>query len=141
MKKWGAVEYGAMAWQDPSTWMTYDNRQYTVSNFKGLNHTSVCPKCTEFIDIGAGYPGYKIDTIENVRSFTECKDLCTKHAQCKAWTLSRSDEKCRLKSKKELVERKKGLESKKRISGTEACYGFTSQTSDEDGIEKIPYSL
>ena len=34
VKKWGAVQYGVATWQDPSTWITHDNRQHTVTNFK-----------------------------------------------------------------------------------------------------------
>ena len=77
---------------------------------------------------------------------SECKDTFTRHVQCKAWTLSRSDGKCRLKSKKESIERKKGLEWMKRISGTEACYGFISQTSGDNekhgkiGVEEFTQS-
>ena len=129
VKKWGAVQYGVMSWRDPSTWVTHDNRQYTVNNFKLLNHSSVCPKCTEFIDAGAGYPLNLVESVEGISSYTECKDLCTRHIGCKVWTLLSLEQTCRLKSEKGSVWR-----TKHRISGTQACYGFISETSDDNNF-------
>ena len=131
VKKWGAVQYGVTTWKDPSTWITYDNRQYTVNNFKLLNHSSVCPKCTEFIEFDTGYPYNLVKSVEGVSSYRECKDLCTSHVKCKVWTYWTDIHSCRLRSKKDEVSIRSG-----RISGTEACYGFISETSGTSGTSE-----
>ena len=128
VKKWGIVEYGVATWQDPSTWTTYDNRQYTVNNFTGLNHSSVCPKCTEIVDFGVAYPGDNtkdedtdLDLIAGISFATECKNRCTKHPDCIFWTLTISKKECRLKSKKRFSQKHAD-----KISGTQSCYDYSS---------------
>ena len=118
VKKWGVVEYGAMWWQDPSTWITYDHRQYSVSNFKSSNHSSVCPKCTEVLEFNVGYPHNDVKMVKGFSTFTECKDACTDHVDCAVWTFNSKSSKCYLKRK--IVERKNG---NVKVSGTQACYG------------------
>ena len=116
VKKWGIVEYGTMSWQDPSTWMTYESRQYTVSNFKLFNQS--CPRCTEFLHFGARYPGNNIKKVEGVQSFTECKDLCTTHGvECKVWTFTVSKKECKLKSEKGNT-----VKDGDKVSGTRVCF-------------------
>ena len=116
VKKWGAVQYGVTTWQDPSTWITYDNRQYTVSNFKSFNQS--CPRCTEFINYGTRYAGATFKDIQKVPSFYKCKDLCTKHVECKVWVFDRSDKECNLKSEEGKIKSDKTA----KVSGTRACF-------------------
>ena len=106
---------GAISWQDPSTWITYESRQYTESNFKLFNRS--CPRCTEVRNVAVRYPGTTIKRVEKVSSYTECKDICTREVECKVWTFTRSDENCRLKSKNTVIK----TDSDK-VSWTRACF-------------------
>ena len=124
VKKWGAVQYGVTTWQDPSTWITYDNRRYTVTNFKLVNQS--CPVCTEYVDFGTRYTGDEFKKVEGVLSFTECKNLCTEHDECEVWTLNRSIHQCKLKKRKIDV-----ISDGDIVSGTRAC--FTEASEDGRG--------
>ena len=121
IKKWGAVQYGVTTWQDPSTWITSYDRQYAVSNFKLVVQS--CPICTEHVNFGARYTGDDFKRIENILSFTKCKDLCTGHNDCEVWTLNRSMKQCKLKKKKGKV-----ISDIKVVSGTRACFNRTSES-------------
>ena len=127
VKKWGIVEYGTMSWQDPSTWITYDSRQYTVSNFKLFNQSCPRPRCTDVLHFGVRYPGATMKIVENVSSYAKCKDICTGHVECKVWTFSTSDKKCRLKSKIEKISSDDGS----KISGTRACSAYSSDNGGD----------
>ena len=116
VKKWGAVQYGVATWQDPSTWITYDNRQYTVSNFKLSNQS--CPECTEVVHSDTRYTGDDIQMVENIPSYTDCKNLCTKFNECEVWTWDKKTRKqCKLKKKKMDIKSDKGI-----VSGTRGCF-------------------
>ena len=127
VKKWGIVEYGALSWQDPSTWITYDKRQYTVSNFKLFNRS--CPRCTEFVYFEARYLGDTMEIVKDVSSHAKCKDHCSRHDECKVWILDTLRNICRLKSEKDEMKSEKG-----KVSGTRACYGENSD--DKAVVEK-----
>ena len=122
VKKWGAVQYGVATWQDPSTWITYDNRKYTVSNFKLVNQS--CPVCRERVAFGTRYTGDNFKKIENVLSFTDCKNLCTGNNECEVWTLNRSMKQCKLKKRKFNV-----ISDGKIVSGTRACFNENSENN------------
>ena len=116
VKKWGAVQYGVATWQDPSTWITYDNRQYTVSNFKLSNQS--CPECTEVVHSDTRYTGDDFKMVENISSYTDCKNLCTKFNECEVWTWDKKTRKqCKLKKKKMDIKSDKGI-----VSGTRGCF-------------------
>ena len=129
VKKWGAVQYGVTTWQDPSTWITYNNRRYTVNNFKLFNQS--CPRCTEYINVGARYPWATIKQIDKVSSFTKCKDLCTRHVECKVWVFDRSDKECKLKSEEGQMKPDKS----EKVSGTRACFDYNSDNNNDSGTD------
>ena len=117
VKKWGMVEYGTMSWQDPSTWITYDSRQYTVSNFILFKQSCPRPRCTDIIHFGVRYPGNDIEEFEGIPSFTKCKDLCTRHVEYNAWTFTISKKECKLKSEKGNT-----VKDGDKVSGTRVCF-------------------
>ena len=121
VKKWGAVQYGVATWQDPSTWITYDNRQYTVTNFKGQKHSSVCNNCTEIIEDGICYISVDLREVKNVLTMEECKDLCTSVEECTVFSYKKDVKRCYLKKGK-----RRSSVCTDCVSGTQACYGYIS---------------
>ena len=126
IKKWGAVQYGVATWQDPSTWITYGNRQYTVSNFKLSNQS--CPVCnhTEVVEFRTYYAGDPLKVIDKISSYAECKNLCTGHNECEVWTWDGYIKQCKLKRRKIEV-----IPDGDIVSGTRAC--FTEASKDGSG--------
>ena len=126
VKKWGAVQkqqqqqqqqqHETTTWRDPNTWITYDNRRYTVSNFRGQTHDSVC-NCTEILENNINYPSTNLDDIGNILTWEECRNLCTDKAGCAVFSYWTDHKRCYMKTKKTYEQDYGGF-----ISGTAACY-------------------
>ena len=122
VKKWGAVQYGVATWQDPSTWITYDNRQYTVSNFRAreFKYSSIC-NCTEVVENDIVYDGQQLKNVGDVSTMEKCKDLCTSQSGCVVFTYKTTQKMCSLMKSQLNPQTTTGY-----VSGTPACYGYRS---------------
>ena len=126
VKKWGALPYGVTTRQDPSTWITYDNRHYTVSNFRGQKHSSVCGNCTEVVEYGIYYTAVELREENDVSTTEKCKDLCTSEADCTVFSYRKDVLRCYLKK-----EKLGSSACTNCVSGTQACYGYLSNNPSD----------
>ena len=127
VKKWGSVQYGVATWQDPSTWRSYENRQYTVSNFRAteLKYSSVC-NCTEIVEYGIYYTAVELREESDVSTMEKCKDLCTSEADCTVFSYRKDVLRCYLKK-----EKLGSSACTNCVSGTQACYGYLSNNPSD----------
>ena len=129
VKKWGDVQYGVTTWRDPSTWITYDNRQYTVSDFKGQKHSSVCNNCTLYIEVvedNIYYTAVDLREENKVSTLDQCKDLCTSEADCTVFSYRKDVLRCYYEEKKIGSSACTNC-----VSGTQVCYGYLSNNPSD----------